>query len=169
MPVANLASLTANLNRSSEDRREPYRASDFTFYGEQEKANHADPSAVAAYVALAEGGRLPTWALFCYSKLTAGKAGTKPNVLAAIGEGVVLLAPMDNGDEMSGLLIANRSAAGMDDEVVIGDDRAVVSVPSFEGAVLAREGVTLPVVRGSRRPLKPKEARTPRARGRGPS
>lgn len=124
---------------------------------------------MAAYCGLIAGGQLPTWALFCHAKLTAGKPGMAPAPLAAIGEGIVLLAPVDNGEEVSGLLIANRTAAGSDVEVTFGDQRVVVSVPSFPESVLAREGVTLAVVRGSRKGPGKARTRTPRKRGTGPS
>ena len=94
---------------------------------------------------LLDQGKLPSWALFVYSsmKVTARDAAA-PEPLAAIGDGVILLAPKPKNGGMEGLLLATHRAAGKDVEVTIAGHKTTITLPDFDDSVIAREDVYVP-------------------------
>ena len=94
---------------------------------------------------LLDQGKLPSWALFVYSsmKVTA-KDASAPEPLAAIGDGVILLAPTPKNGGMEGLLLATHKVSGQDVRVTIAGHEATITLPDFEEAVIAREDVYVP-------------------------
>lgn len=149
LPVANLACLQANMNRDAEARKDPFPLSDFCFYRDSsDQDDKPDTPAAAAYMWLIDQGLLPNWALFCFGQLeTIGRDKTPPMPPAALGEGVIVLAPKETDEGLVGLLLASQDAAGTDVVVVVGDRSFLVAVPGFADQVIARDNALLPVLR----------------------
>lgn len=145
LAVANLTALTANLNRDAKKQKTPYKLTDFCFFAEAEDRNDPDAEPAAAYMKLLDLGALPSWALFVYTDMKgmAGQCET-PEPLAAIGDGFVLLAPQPKNGGMEGLMLATSKVSGQEIEVQIGGHAATITVPEFEGTVIAREHVYIP-------------------------
>ncbi len=145
--VANLTALTANLNRDGKKQKTPYKLTDFCFFAEAADRNDPDAEPAAAYMKLLETGDLPSWALFVYSDMKSMSGQCEaPEPLAAVGDGFVLLAPEPRNGGMEGLMLATSKVSGQEIEVQIGGHTAVVTVPDFEGTVIAREHVYVAAV-----------------------
>jgi hypothetical protein len=149
IPTANLAALTANINRDPESRKEPYGLADFTFYGErEEEAARVAPRAAAAYKAAGMADLLPAWALFCWDAVTAGAPeGTPEGPLVALGPGVAMVAPSEAGGMLRGLLVARSDASGQTVDLTTPEGASYrVRVPVFSDHVMARDGEALEVL-----------------------
>lgn len=144
--IANLAALTANLNRDSKKQRTPYAVKDFCFFAPLEGQNEPEVAAANAFVKLLEEKALPNWCLFVYADMKKGDASASPATPALIGEGVVLLAPVPRNGGVEGLMLARLDVADKNIEVTDGKARFTVAIPKFDGSVIAREGVFLPVL-----------------------
>ena len=140
LPVANLTSLMANLNRDPKKNRTPHKLTDFCFFADQKDKNDPDAEPAAAYMKLLDDGAIPGWALFVYPdmKINADKAEV-PTPLAAIAKDFILLAPVPKNGGMEGLMLAKSSVSGKEIEVKIGGHKATIAVPEFEGTVIAKE------------------------------
>lgn len=164
VPIANLAALTANINRPADDRKEPYRLEDFAFYGEPEEAARVGSAAGAAFRAAGMAGLLPPWALFCWEAVTAGVQDPPPGApqeppAVAFGDGVVLAAPEEVGGTLRGLLVASSEASGKAVEVRMHDGRTYrVRVPEFSDFVIARDGEPLEILAARRKRRHPAAA-----------
>ena len=149
VPIANLTTLTANLNRDTKRQRQPYKLLDFCFFAPDEGENSPDKLAANAYMKLVEDKRLPSWALWVFSSMKHGDASRAPALPALIGTGVILLNPEERNGGVEGLLLACKEVSGQT-VTLFGDGRkrCRVSLPTFEEATtrLAREGVYLPEV-----------------------
>lgn len=148
LPVANLAALTANINRDPEGRKEPYRLQDFAFYGEQEDVARVAPRAGAAFRAAGMAGLLPAWALFCWEGVTAG-APEEPQggPLLAAADGVLMVAPVEVGGMLQGLLVARQDASGQTVELSTTEGQCYrVRIPDFPDHVMARDGEALEIL-----------------------
>lgn len=138
--IANLAALTANINRDPKKTKSPYRAVDFCYFADKEDLNNPDAINAAAYLKLLEDKNLPAWALFCYPQMKGMDDGVAaPNPVAAIGDGFVLLAPQPANGGMEGLLIAENRVAGQKRRAHMGRQKLWVTVPEFTETVIARE------------------------------
>ena len=148
LPVANLASLTANLNRDPESKSKPFTAQDFSFFDEQEERNDGpDSTMAAAYMSLVNARALPRWALFCFTQMEqSAKGGKLPHQVAAQADGVLLLGPRFAGDALCGLLIADHSASGTKVKLEVEDQEYVILIPTFSEQSIAREGERLPII-----------------------
>ena len=111
-PVALLTSLTANINRDSKQRRQPYELSEFCIYGEAVDDKLPHPRNGAAAMKLIDMDMFPSWALFAYADLKkSSEKGIAPEFLGLIGEDAVLLAPYQDDGGFVGMLIALESAS----------------------------------------------------------
>ena len=133
------------MNRDAKKVRTPYKLTDFCFFAQAEDRNEPDGDAAAAYMKLLADGKLPSWALFVYTDMKAtAKTEAPPKVLAAIGEGVLLLAPVPKNGGLEGLLLATAATSGKEVEVSIQGVKTTITVPEFEQSVIAREHVYVP-------------------------
>ncbi len=140
MTVANLTTLTANINRDSKRVKVPYKITDFCFWAGSKDRNDPDAENAAAYMKILADGQLPGWAYFVFNEMQGLDAGvTAPEPVAAIGEGVLLLAPRQKNGGLEGLLLATHAAAGRKVPVKIAGFKATISVPEFDEQVIARE------------------------------
>lgn len=146
LPIANLACLTANINRDTKRQRKPYQLKDFCFFQLDSGDNAPDFAPAAAYMALQKSGKLPTWALFVYSDMRHGDPQAATSPLAAIGDGVVVLSPIEKNGGLEGLLLARCNVSGKRVKVQLGKRRLTLAVPEFAGSYLAREHVYLPIM-----------------------
>ena len=146
LPVANLASLMANINRDAKKVKKPYGVIDFCFYASDDSANRPDDGPKNAYMALLDQKKLPRWALFVFADMKSGNAKAAPAPAAAVGEHVVLLAPQRRNGGLEGLLMATSEAYGQHVEVEMDGESFTVAVPDFEGHAVAREHVYVPLM-----------------------
>jgi len=167
VPVANLAALTANINRNADDRKEPYRLEDFAFYGEREEATRVGSAAGAAFKAAGVAGLLPPWALFCWEAVTAGVQDPPPGAsqeppAVAFGDGVVVAAPEEVGGTLRGLLVARKEASGKAVEIRTPAGQTYrIRVPEFPDFVIARDGEPLEILAARRQRRRPAAAPGP--------
>ena len=146
LTVANLTALTANINRDSKKTKTPFKVTDFCFFAGDEERNNPDAINAAAYIELNRQKLLPRWALFIFPQMKGLDLGTEaPNPLAAIGDGVLLLAPQVRNGGIEGLLIATQAVSGKDVYVTMNGETRTASIPQFDEWVLAREDVFLPI------------------------
>lgn len=144
--TANLTALTANINRDPKKQRTAYKVSDFCFYGDGEEENRPDAPAASSYHRLLKEGKLPSWALFVFDSFKGeGDAEDAPEPVAAIGDGVIVLAPEPKAGGLEGLLLATAKASGKTMPISIDGVRANIMVPEFEGATIAKEHAFLVV------------------------
>ena len=147
LPVANLAALMANINRDSKKNKKGFNVMDFAFYAEEKDLNLPDEAPAAAYMHLLENKKIPAWALFCYKEFQSrGKDVEPPQPVAAIGEGVLLLAPKEKNGGLEGLLLARSEVSGEQVQASIAGYEITLAIPEFTEQIIAREDVFIPVI-----------------------
>lgn len=110
LPVAQLTSLMANINRDSKKAPQPFSLQDFTLF-RRELGNEDDafpPLAALVALALRHEGKLPAVLIGVWPSVlaAAGKATHPPKLRALISDDgeVALLAPTQEGKHFRGLL-----------------------------------------------------------------
>ena len=143
-PIAQLTALYANGKRDPKKQR-AYQLKDFCLFAPSDSGDSADGAYGAAALALAEKGKMPTWALFCFNELRAGaEEGYVPDTCAFIASDAMLLHPTQTREGWTGLLIAQESAS--ERYRTFTDDNGNtyhLRVPLVHTKVIAKEGVTL--------------------------
>ena len=144
-PTSLLTSVLANVNRNPKSRKKPYDMTEFSLYLSREDRNLPAGSYGAAALILANSGRFPTWALFCYKELVSGaRQGYKPKVVAYMHEDAILLHPTHTQEGVVGFLIARQAASG--ELLTFTDehgDQVRLWVPEINAEVVAEEDITL--------------------------
>lgn len=139
---------TAEANRNPKKSKKPFSLEQFCLYADREKEKAPSARYGAATNVLIKKNLFPSWALFVYSDLqkNAGKA-TPPEPLAFLSKSAILLSPSCVGGYCTGMLIAEKEAAGqvIDFESPCGK-KVRMAVPGFQAAVYAEEDVSLAVV-----------------------
>ena len=144
-PTALLTSVFANTNRNPKSRKKPYDMTEFALYLSREDRNLPSGSYGAAALILANSGKFPTWALFCYKELVSGaRQGYKPKIVAYMHEDAILLHPRHMQNGVMGFLIAKREASNriltLKDEH---GDEIRLQMPEINAEVVAEEDITL--------------------------
>ena len=118
---------------------------EFSLYLSREDRNLPAGSYGAAALILANQGKFPTWALFCYKELVSGaRQGYKPKVVAYMHEDAILLHPQHTQNGVTGFLIARREASAQHlDFVDEHGDQVRLWVPEINAEVAAEEDITL--------------------------
>ncbi len=146
LATANLTALTANLNRDAKKQKTPHKVSDFCFFADADEESRPDSAPASAFHRLIEQKRLPSWALFVFASFKGqGSAVEAPSPVAAIGEGVVVLAPEAKTGGIEGLLLATSAVSGQVVEVDVDGTKLKVAIPEFEDSIIAREHVFLTI------------------------
>lgn len=146
LPTAQLCCITANLNRDVKKQKKPYTIEDFCYFTDQEESGPERQAAIA-YWTLVERKKIPSWALFCLNDFKAGKGKTYATDPAFVSDHLLLLAPRETERGLKGVMIAEAPASG---QQVVGEwegHRMVVSVPKFDGFVVALADAELVVLR----------------------
>ena len=145
LPVAQLCAMTANQNRDPKKQKKAFALTDFTFFQPKEDQNLASMRYATAAVHLIKQGKLPTFALFCYKELApAADENYVPGVLSFQCEDAILLHPEREGDEWTGMLIAQESCNKQVRTMV--NEHGVeirVRMPEISTKVVAEEGARL--------------------------
>ena len=118
---------------------------EFALYLNREDRNLPAGSYGSAALALANSGKFPTWALFCYKELVSGaRKGYKPKVVAFMHEDAIILHPKHTQEGVTGFLIARHEASGK--HLVFTDehgDQVRLWIPEITAEVVAEEDITL--------------------------
>lgn len=120
---------------------------DFFLFEPQDDKNI--PTAVygSAAMVLADGGNLPSWALFVYKDLKEAANGAAPSLLAYICEDAMILAPVHNGSMVRGMVIAKHKASGQRRTMTSPCGRTIYTeIPVGNGQVFAKEDVEIPLI-----------------------
>lgn len=118
LPVAQLTSLMANINRDSKKAPQPFSLQDFTLFWRDPSKEEAafPPLAAAVALALRHEGKLPPVLIGVWPAVlaAAGKAPHPPKLRALISDDgeVALLAPVLEGKHFRGLLAVSTYPAG---------------------------------------------------------
>jgi hypothetical protein len=117
LPVAQLTSLMANINRDSKKAPEPFALQDFAIFKREETDDRGFPAEAAAVaMALRHEGHLPPVLVGVWPAIlaAAGKNKTVPKVRALISDDgeVALLAPKAEGKNWRGLLAVTNYPSG---------------------------------------------------------
>lgn len=146
-PIALLILQHAELNRDRKKRRKPHELNEFCFYVDNETINMPSARYGAAGVELQRRGLLPLWALFVYPELKKNADdATLPEPLALLSEWAVLLAPICENGECSGMLIASHECSGTLQEFSsLSGEKVSLMVPKFKESVYAWEDASLPI------------------------
>ena len=147
-PIALLTSVYSNSNRDPKKKREPYKMEDFFLYQNREDRNI--PSAVfgSAGMELVKQRIFPQWALFTFKALKESSTGRPPELLAYIGEDVMVLAPVVDGRELKGMVIGRESAQGKERKLKSPCGQEIkILVPRIPGKVFAEENVSMHILR----------------------
>lgn len=144
-PIALMLLQNAEANRDRKKKRKPYELNDFCFYIDNETLNMPAARFGAAGVELQRRGLLPLWALFVYPELKKNADdATLPEPLALISEWAILLAPICENGECSGMLIASHECSGKLQELSTPSGETVSLVmPKFKESVYAWEDASL--------------------------
>lgn len=118
LPIAMLAALTANLNRDSKRRPEPFTAADFACYREREKPDEAfSPEVAAVALDLKAEGKAPPLLISVWPQILASaKNGSASTTLMEVrayhsdDSAVWVLAPTWEGRHCRGGLVLVRGA-----------------------------------------------------------
>ena len=143
-PIAMLSSLYANSKRDSR-KSKPVSYLDFSFYKPLNEGEIPQAHYGAAYLALLEAKRLPSWALFCYKAFaTSADPSYVPGEPGLVAEDAILLHPEPAGNGYQGLLIATESA-GNQYRVFrhSNGNETRLYVPDIDSKVVARENTFL--------------------------
>jgi len=147
VPTALLTSVLANCNRDSKKKREAYKMDDFFIYQAKEERNIPSSVFGAAAMELVRLNLFPVWGLFTYKDLKAGAGGPAPEILAYIGEDILVLAPNISNNELTGMLIITESAYGKERTITSPCGKSVkVVVPKYHGKVYAEENISIRVI-----------------------
>lgn len=116
LPVAQLAAMTANINRDPA-KSQPFSTEQFCFFREQDKPDGLSPEAAAVALALRHEGRCPPLVIAAWPKVLEASAGaTKmPEVRALVSEdeAVWVLAPRwETGNVRGGLVAVKGQHSG---------------------------------------------------------
>ena len=145
LPVAQLCALTANQSRDPKRQKKAFTVTDFTFFQPREELNLASMRYATAAMALIKQGKLPNFALFCYKELApAADENYVPGVLSFQCEDAILLHPERDGDEWTGMLIAQESCSKRIRTMV--NEHGVeirVRMPEISTKIVAEEGARL--------------------------
>ncbi len=146
-PIALMLLQNAEVNRDKKKKRKPYELNDFCFYVDKETLNLPAARYGAAGLELQRRGLLPLWALFVYPELKKNASdATLPEPLALIGEWAILLAPICEDGECSGMLIASHECSGSLQELsTLSGEKVTLRMPIFKESVYAWEDASLPV------------------------
>ena len=138
-------SLAANLQRDPKKKKTPYTMSDFFLYQPRSESNKANAKYGSAAMKLIQDGLYPTWALFCFSDLTAHADNDPPSLVAFMAEDAILLGPLETGPgAFSGLLIAEESCSLQERVFTSPCGRTVkLRLPHIPTKTIAQEGITL--------------------------
>lgn len=121
---------------------------DFFLYQDIEDRNI--PSAVfgSAAMELVKMKAFPQWGLFAFKALKEASNGRPPEILAYIGEDVMILAPVIDDKELHGMIIGKESAKGKTRELTSPCGRVIkVLIPRIDGKFYAQENVSMHIVR----------------------
>lgn len=141
------SSLVANINRDPKKARRPYAMEDFCLFLAAEDRNIPSAEFGSAAMALIEKRMFPSWGLFAYKDLKECSDGIPPDILAFIGEDIMVLAPKINAEVMQGMIIALESASGQIRCLKSPCKKTVLlQVPEFEGKAFCQENVALDLV-----------------------
>ncbi|ACT65627.1 predicted protein [Cyanophage PSS2] len=146
LPTAQLAALTANLNRDSKKNRKPFSAEDFCFFMDRD-ANKPEERAARAYMKLEELEELPDWAVFCATDFLHGEGKPFLSDPALRGDGFLLLAPVEIDEGFRGLLIAQYKVSGKKIQAAWEGSVYEVDVPEFNNFVTAQSEVDVNAIR----------------------
>lgn len=147
-PVSLMMLQTAEMNRDRKKQRKPHTMEDFYLYSSQEIDNMPGGKYCSAAMALVKGGNMPSWSLFVYEDLKKNADGyNPPELLAYIGDDVVLLAPEVNELGCKSMIIAQKSASRSVRSLESPCGRKIrVLIPDFATAFYAEEDVILDVL-----------------------
>lgn len=133
-----------NSNRDPKRQRKPHAIEEFYLYQPREQRDLPPGRCGSAAMKLVEKGLLPPWTLFCYKDLAASASGVAPPLLAFIGEGVVLLAPIKTSEGFKGMLIAEESVSKSWVKVTSPCGRSeTLYVPEIPTKYIAQDNITL--------------------------
>lgn len=111
LPIAQLAALTANINRDSR-KGKPFSVNDFTLFHEYDLTEGFPPDAAMVAIALRRERKLPDVLIGVWPQLiNAAKQGrTMPEVRALLSDDLTvgLLAPKASGRDWTGLLAVSQ-------------------------------------------------------------
>lgn len=111
LPVAQLATLTANINRDSK-KGKPFNISDFTLFADRDVTEGFPPDAAIVALSLRRERKLPDVLIGVWPQLlgAAKKGTTMPAIRALISDdlSVGLLAPKPSGKDWQGLLAVSE-------------------------------------------------------------
>ena len=132
LPIAQLASLTANINRDSKRTPKPFTLEDFALFYERDKAEGFPAQAAMVALSLRREQRMPSVLIGVWPQLLeAAKTGAEmPQTRALISDddSVALLAPKQEGKHWRGLLAVSQYPPG--GEVILRDvDRPLLTYP----------------------------------------
>lgn len=85
---------------------------DFFLYESKEDMNIPSSVYGSAAMELASRRLLPSWALFIYKDLRSASDGNAPELLAYIGDDVILLAPVHRDKKIKAMVISMESSYG---------------------------------------------------------
>lgn len=90
----------------------------------------------------------PQWGLFAFKALKEASNGRPPEILAYIGEDVMVLGPVIDERELRGMIIGKESAIGQQRLLISPCGREIkVIVPRISGKFYAEENVSMHIVR----------------------
>lgn len=148
-PIAVLAWQQAELNRDKKKKRQPYTLDDFYLYGNESNINAPNARYGAAAKKLIQMEKFPLWGLFVYKDLISqSENALPPDDLAAIASDCIVIAPIYEDFECSGMLIALESASGQLREFTSINGQVIqMRVPELQNKVNAIEDAVLKVLR----------------------
>jgi len=116
LPIAQLTSLTANINRDSKKTPKPFTIEDFALFHEKDETQGFPPEAAVVALALRREQRMPEVLIGVWPQLlsAARQAKGMPSVRALLSDDgqVGLLAPKSVGKNWQGLLAVNQHPPG---------------------------------------------------------
>lgn len=138
--------MVANFNRDRK-KGKPYSIEQFYLYQPTEHRNLPNGKFGAAAIELINQQKFPYWALFCYKELAQTAGAVPPAILCYQSDTALLLAPEQQKEGMTGLLIALEEAS---EQVQVmtspcGSQLTTV-IPRISTKIIAKENVYLPVI-----------------------
>ena len=130
LPIAQLASLTANINRDTRRTPKPFTLQDFALFYKSDKTEGFPPQAAMVAMSLRRENRMPDVLIGVWPQLLAAvkQATSMPPIRALISDDdtVALLAPKQEGKHWRGLLAVTQYPA--EGQIVLRDvDRPLLT------------------------------------------
>jgi len=145
-PIAQLSAIQLN-KLSSKKNTKKFSLMDLCLYATKEDRHLPKAKYGAAMLKARDNNIFPSWALFIYRELAQAASGAAPEQYIYSCEDVVVLAPIIEGTQLHGLVIAQETASNEIRQLTAPDGSTfTVQIPAVNTKIIADEDMPLHIL-----------------------